>query len=415
MAKTEVIAGLDMGSGRATCLIGTLDPHRQVLKVLGGASVPCRGLKGGVVVNIHEASMAVTKAVEEAEASAGNNTTITALYMGVRGGHLQAFNNRGAFNIARTDREITAEDVNSVVSSAKAIPLSTDRQILHVVPQGFSLDRQRGVPDPVGMEANLLEVEVHIVTGSPAHLSNLTKAVNHAGFQVIEPVYGLLALGELLVTPEEKDLGSVLIDIGGQSLSIGVYYEGSVRYTKEFSIGSDFITRDLAMGLGTTLVTAERIKMEHGFAHPSMLNGDKDIHFVAIDGRSERVVKTSTMMGFILPRVEEIFSLVADDLRASSFADLVVSGGAILTGGGALLRGAADAAAQVLELPVRMGLPHPDQVESDEKWLGMPYATAMGLLHYSGQTHWSGGPSRLAGRKRSIWTRRLSSWFEDLF
>jgi cell division protein FtsA len=151
----ELIAGLDIGSGRVTCLIGSPDSATGVVKVLGGSSVACRGLKGGVVINILEAASAVTRAVEEAESLV--NATVSSVWLGVRGAHLQSFNNRGAYNIARTDREITADDVSSVVSSARAIPLSSDREILHVVPQGFSLDRQRGVPHPVGMEASLLE------------------------------------------------------------------------------------------------------------------------------------------------------------------------------------------------------------------------------------------------------------------
>jgi cell division protein FtsA len=327
----ELIAGLDIGSGRVTCLIGSPDSATGVVKVLGGSSVACRGLKGGVVINILEAASAVTRAVEEAESLV--NATVSSVWLGVRGAHLQSFNNRGAYNIARTDREITADDVSSVVSSARAIPLSSDREILHVVPQGFSLDRQRGVPHPVGMEASLLEVDVHLVTASSAHLNNIMKTVAQAGFEVVEPVYGLLAAGETLVTPEEKELGSVLIDLGGQSVSIGVYCEGAIKYSKELGLGSDFITRDLAIGLKTSIATAEKIKVEHGIAHPELLNGDSDIECHGIDGRTPMRVKTSTMMGIILPRVEEIFSIVAEDLQNSSYADVVAPGGAILTGG----------------------------------------------------------------------------------
>ncbi len=413
MAKPEIVAGLDMGSGRVTCLIGTPENDSQRVKVLGGSSVVCRGIKGGVVINIQETARAVTRAVEEAEAAAG--VTVTGLYLGVRGTHLQSFNNRGAFNIARTDKEITPDDVSAVVGNAKAIPLSTDREILHVVPQGFSLDRQKGVPHPVGMEGSLLEVEVHIVTASTAHLNNLVKTVAQAGFEVIEPVYGLLAAGEMLVTPEEKDLGSLLIDFGGQSVSLGVYSEGSIRYSKELAIGSDFITRDLAVGLRTSLATAERIKMEHGIAHPSLLNGDAEIEFHGVDGRTPSRVKTSTMMGIILPRVEEIFSVIAEELQSSSYADLVVPGGAVLTGGGSLMRGTLAAAEQILGMPVRLGMAHPDLFTADEPWLNPTYATALGLLHFSRQARWGGVASRLALRKKPMWMRRITQVFEDLF
>ena len=409
----ELVAGLDIGSGRVTCLIGTPDPTTGVIKVLGGSSVACRGLKGGVVINIHEAAAAVTRAVEEAESAV--NATVSSVWLGVRGAHLQSFNNRGAYNIARTDREITADDVNAVVSSARAIPLSSDREILHVVPQGFALDRQRGVPHPVGMEASLLEVDVHLVTAATGQLNNIMKTVAQAGFDVVEPVYSLLAAGETLVTPEEKELGSVLIDLGGQSLSIGVYSEGAIRYSKELALGSDFITRDLAVGLKTSIATAERIKVEHGIAHPSLLNGDADIDCNGIDGRTPLTIKTSMMMGIILPRVEEIFTVVADDLQNSSYADVVAPGGAILTGGGSMMRGTLEAATQILGIPVRRGVPHPDLIQADEQWLSPVYSTALGLLQYSASPRWGGVNARVVARKRPVWMRKITTMLEDLF
>lgn len=409
----ELVAGLDVGSGRVTCLIGEPVGATGAVKVLGGASVACRGLKGGVVINIIEAASAVTRAVEEAEASIG--ATVSQVWLGVRGSHLQSFNNRGAYNIARTDREITADDVNAVVSSARAIPLSSDREILHVVPQGFSLDRQRGVPHPVGMEASLLEVDVHLVTASSAHLNNIMKTVAQAGFDVVEPVYGLLAAGELLVTQEEKELGSVLIDLGGQSISVGVYCEGAVKYSKELPIGADFITRDLAVGLKTSIATAEKIKVEHGLAHPSLLNGDSDIECHGIDGRTPMRVKTSTMMGIILPRVEELFTIVSEDLQNSSYADVIAPGGAVLTGGGSLMRGAVEAAHQILGVPVRLGVAHPDHVQADERWLSPAYSTALGLLQYSTSPRWGGVNARAVERKRPVWMRKVTAMLEELF
>jgi cell division protein FtsA len=409
----ELVAGLDIGSGRVTCLIGSPDPATGVVKVLGGSSVACRGLKGGVVIDIHEAALAVTRAVEEAEASV--KATVSSVWLGIRGAHLQSFNNRGAYNIARTDREITGDDMNAVVSSARAIPLSSDREILHVVPQGFSLDRQRGVPHPVGMEASLLEVDVHLVTASSAHLNNIMKTVAQAGFEVVEPVYGLLAAGETLVTPEEKELGCVLIDFGGQSISIGVYCEGAIRYSKELGLGSDFITRDLAVGLKTSIATAEKIKLEHGIAHKTLLNGDADIDCNGIDGRTPMRIKTSTMMSIILPRVEEIFSVVAEDLQNSSFMDVVAPGGAILTGGGSMMRGTIEAATAILEMPVRRGVPHPDHIQADEAWLSPVYSTALGLLQYSTAPRWGGVNTRAVSRKRPLWMRKITTMLEEIF
>jgi cell division protein FtsA len=383
MAKSEVVAGLDLGSGRVACVIGEPDPEGNGIRVLGGASVPCRGVKGGVVINIQDAQRSIRQAVEAAEKQAGD-VMVHGVYLGVRGAHLESFNNRGAYNIARTDKEITAEDVQAVVENAKAIPISNDREILHVIPQGFGLDRQRGVPDPVGMEGSLLEVEVHIVTASSNHLNNLNRAVNEAGFEVLEAIYSPLALGDFLVTPEERDLGSMLVDMGGQSTSVVVYSEGSVRFTKEIDLGTDSITRDLAVGLQTHMPTAERLKIEHGVAHPGQMNGsaDEPVSFKGLDGRSERQARVTVLTDIILPRVEEILTFVGETVQNSNYADVVLPCGAILTGGGAMMKGFPEAAKQVLNMSSRLGLAHSGIIQAPENLLDSTYSTALALVSY---------------------------------
>lgn len=411
MPKAEILAGLDLGSGRVTCAIGSHDPQTRQLKILGASTTYCRGLKGGVVVNIPEASRAITRAVEEAENAAG--ATVHDLILGVRGSHVQSFNNRGAYNIARTDKEITEEDVVGVIENAKAIPISSDREILHVIPQGFSLDRQRGVPNPVGMEGSLLEVEVHIVTVSSSHLNNMGKAVAEAGFKLVESVYSLLALGELMVTSEEKEQGVLLVDVGGQTISLGVYSEGGLRYSKEIPLGADFITRDLAWGLRTSMSAAQRIKEEHGVAHPDLLNGGTgEIAYPGMDGRTTQKAKTRTLVDMILPRVEEIFSVIGDDLNTSNHLDLVIPGGAVLTGGGSGLRGMTQAGTQVLGMPVRSGIP-PGSVEvASEEYLQPSYATAVGLVHHAVSGTWTHHGPKTA---RPRWKRRFLGFLNDLF
>ncbi|MFA5138913.1 MAG: cell division protein FtsA [Elusimicrobiota bacterium] len=411
MAKPEIMAGLDMGSGRVTCVIGSPDPEGRGMHVMGGATVACRGLKGGVVVNINETARAVRLAVEKAEEDA--KQMVHGLHLGIRGSHLQSFNNHGAYNIARTDKEITADDVRAVIETAKAIPMSSDREILHVIPQSFSLDRQKGVPDPVGMEGSLLEVDVHIVTASSSHLNNLTKAVAEAGFEVVETVYSLLALGEFLVTPEERDLGSLLVDVGGQSISIGIYAEGAVKFSKELAIGSDFITRDIAVGLRTNTPTAERIKLEYGVAHSKHMNGDVEIEFKGVDGRTAHRVKNSTLMNIILPRVEEMFTYVGEEVQNSNFADLVVPGGAIVSGGGAMLKGMTDAVEAVLSMPARLGLAHPDSVTASEALMGSVYSTALGLVCYP---HAGLQDSMSLSRRPEMrWVKRARGFIKDIF
>ncbi|MFH2202334.1 MAG: cell division protein FtsA [Elusimicrobiota bacterium] len=411
MAKPDLITGLDMGSGRISCVIGTPDPEGQGMRILGGAHMPCRGLKGGVVLNIHETARVVRAVVEKAEEEA--QQMIQGVYLGVRGSHLHSFNNRGAINIARTDKEITAEDVAAVIETAKAVAISSDREILDVIPQGFALDRERGVPDPVGMEGSLLDVEVHIITASRSHLSNLTKAVAEAGFDVIEPVYSLLALGEFIVSAEERELGALLLDFGGQSISLGIYSEGGIVFSKELAIGSDFITRDLAVGLRTNMPTAETLKIKYGVAHPSLVNGDSEIQFKGVDGRTSHTIKTSTMTNIILPRVEEIFTVVSEEVQNSQFADSVVPGGAILSGGGALLNGIPLAAEQIMNMPARMGLPHPELVSSPDKYLDAKYATALSLVCYPQSNNFH-SYSRVDNQEPR-WMRKMKSFFKDFF
>ncbi|PCI36561.1 MAG: cell division protein FtsA [Elusimicrobia bacterium] len=414
MAKSELIAGLDLGSGRVACVLGTPHPDGQGIKVIGGASVLTRGLKGGVVLNIHETARAIRTVVEKAEEQAGQ--MVHGLYLGVRGNHIQSFNNGGNYSIARTDKEITAEDVRGVIEHAKAIPISTDREILHVIPHSFALDRQQGVPDPIGMEGSLLEVDVHIITASSSHINNLAKAVAEAGFDVIEPVYSLLALGEFLVTEEERDLGSLLMDFGGQSISLGIFVEGGIRYSKEIPVGSDFITRDLAHGLRTNIPTAERIKINHGVAHPTLLNGDGEemIEFKGVDGRTMHSVKRHSMVDIILPRVEEILTHVGEEIQKSSYGDLAVPGGTILTGGGSQLSGLPDAAEQILNMPARNAYAHGGIIDAPPELLDNPtYATAMALVCYPQSASFN--QTTMARRTESQLFRGVRRWIKDLF
>jgi cell division protein FtsA len=414
MPKSDIVVSLDVGSAQVACAIAREDAEKETFAIIGAARRPCKGLKGGVVINIDETARAVSRVVEEAEERAGLNGSVGSVIVGVRGGHLQSFNHHGAINIARTDKEITVEDRDQVVENTKAVPISPDREIVHVIPQDFILDRQSGVPNPVGMEASLLEVDVHIVTAGQSHLNNIWKAIARAGFQVEEPIYGLLAVGDAVVTAEEKELGCLLIDLGGQTTGLAVYAEGSVRFTKELAIGSDAITHDLSHALRTSVAQAQEVKEKFGAASRHLAQGDaaQEVEFISVDGRSPRRLKRGEIFDFIAPRVEEIFGMVAEELQASHFADQVSGGGVILTGGGSLLQGIGGAVEQILELPLRVGLPH--SVGGPADIVGHPgFATALGLIPYRHAGDWSrSGRAAPAGRGLGS---RLKALVEDLF
>jgi cell division protein FtsA len=410
MRKSDIIAGLDMGSGRVTCILAEYNAETNKTRILSGSSVPCRGLKGGVVINISETSRAVSYAMEEAEEKA--DVIVREVYLGIRGSHIQSTNGRGAYSIARTDKEINAEDVTNVIENAKATSISSDREILHVLPQEFSLDRQKGVPNPIGMEGSLLEVGVHIVTASTSHLNNLMKAVSQSGFSVIEPIYSLLALGEIVVTPEEKDLGCLLIDVGGQNTSIGVYYDGSLRFSKEIPLGGDYITRDIAYALRTSMNTAQDIKEKHGAVLSSMIDGTKTISVAGLDGRSTKEIEPRNLLDYIQPRVEEIYDKINLALQNSDYADL--PGGAVLTGGSSKLKGMAEAAEQLLDLKQsRLGVVRVEFVELDDEYLNPVYTTATGLVCYPHLRPWVS--EHVLSRRGVVLKRRVLSWFRDIF
>jgi len=413
MPKPDVITGLDIGSGQVVAVVAKLDPDAESPEVLGAARQACPGLKGGVVINIDETARSITRAVEAAEEMAGLSGATRGVLIGVRGGHIQTFNHHGAMNIARTDKEITLADRDQVVESTKAVPISPDREIVHVIPQDFILDRQSGVPNPVGMEATLLETDVHIVTASQSHLNNVWKAIARAGFDVEEPIYGLLAVGDAVVTAEEKGLGCLLVDVGGQTTGLAVYAEGSVRFTKELPIGSDAISHDLSHALRTSLLQAQKVKEKHGAASRPLAEGniDEDIEYTSVDGRTPRRIKRSTLFDYIAPRVEEIFTLVSEELQRSNYADHVAGGGVVLTGGGAQLQGLPSAVEQILDLPVRLGLPQ--NLTGAPEILAHPgYATALGVITYRHLGDWS--RSRRAVR-RVGWGQKLRGLVEDLF
>lgn len=427
MSKPEILAGLDIGSGQLACTIGRRMPDQDHVEVIASARQACRGLKGGVVINIDETALSIGHVVEAAEEMA--KETVRDLIVGIRGSHIQTFNHHGAINIARTDKEITTDDVAQVIESTKAVPISTDREIIHVIPQDFVLDRQQGVPNPVGMEGSLLEVEVHIVTAGSSHLNNIWRSINNAGFGIREPVYGLLALGDVVVTQEEKDLGCVLLDLGGATTGIAVYTDGGVRFTKELPVGTDAITNDLAHGLRTSFSQAKMVKERYGAAvrsssrkqvlvtgngHEEAVDMDEEVSFTSVDGRTERQIQRSTLFEFISPRVEEIYTLVRNELENSGLGEQVVAGGVVVTGGGSMMPGMVVAAEKILELPTRQGLP--------QNITGMPeaishpsFATAAGLLTFHSLGDWPRGGRKGARRSAGSIFGGVKNFFSDFF
>ncbi|HBB68114.1 MAG TPA: cell division protein FtsA [Elusimicrobia bacterium] len=411
MPNTEIITALDIGSGKVTCVIAAHDEETGKFRVLGGARADSKGIKSGMVTSIEEAAHSIRVAVEAAEKRSGQ--VASEVLLGVRGPHLYSMDARGRVNISRTDQEITAEDVANVIDNSKAFSLGNAIEILHVVPQKYSLDRLPGVPDPIGMQGGLLEAETHMVLGSTPAICNLIKAVNTAGFQLAaEPVYTLLALGELVVEEEEKSLGTLLLDIGGQTTSMGIYIEGALHFSKELPMGGDSINKDLAHGLGTTGGWARELKEKYGAAYSSFVDKDKKLTIMKADRRTKAEISARDLLKYIQPRVEEIFELAYEAVQKSAFPDL--AGGAILAGGGALLKGMPDAATELLQLPqARLAHPVLELLDCPEEYLAQPYLGAVALACYTHAGDW-GADSQNSHRGGGQF-RRLWQWVREMF
>ncbi|MDT8287141.1 MAG: cell division protein FtsA [Elusimicrobiales bacterium] len=409
MGNSNLVAGLDIGSGRVCCVIAEHGERPDRIRVLGGGAAECKGLKAGMVLNIDEAARTIKSAVEEAERKA--DRIVTGVLLGVRGPHLQSFESRGTWRIARMDQEITPEDVSSVIENSKAVRLSSGMEFLEVVPQRFSLDRLIGVPNPVGMEGSLLEVGTHIIAASGPALTNLAKAVAAAGFRLDGgPVCTLLAVGELTVAAEEKELGVLLVDMGGHTTSVAIYAEGAVHFSKEFRFGAENITRDMAYGMGSGLAAARSLKERYGAAYTALIDPDKVITYPSINLRFKREIRQAELLRFIQPRVEEMFALIGAEIQKSPYAGL--PGGVVMAGGGALLPGMPDAAAELLELPqARLAALVHEGIECPPEYAGQDYLGAVALAAYPALGSWvhvDGGTAL-----GTPLFRRLMNWFSD--
>ncbi len=383
MAKTNLIAGLDIGSGKMTCIAAVRDEENNVLQVVAGRSIPCRGLRASVVSDIQETSSAVRHLLNSIERECGHN--IGLLSVGLRGSHLESFSNHGTYNISRLDKEITQEDMALAIENAKSMPIKNDNEIVNVLTQGYAIDKQRGITNPEGMEGSLLEVDVHITTGSATHINNLRKAIERAGYQMDDKLYSLVPLADTVLTQEEKEIGALILDLGGETMSVGIYIDGILKFSRDIPYGCDLITSDLSRLLHTSRQNAKEIKEKYGVSFPTFLDEEGEIPVPSLDGRSTHNIKKSYVLDIIQPRVEELMEQVAHAVETSGYKDFPVVG--VVTGGGSLMPGITDHCVNLLGLKeVRCGtVPH-DVISGDNTFFEPTYSTAMSLVVYAAGT-----------------------------
>lgn len=407
MADGPIYAGLDIGTTKITAIVAEADGDG--IRIIGVGSAPSDGLKRGVVVNLERTVRSIQHAVQEAERIAGRS--VKSVSAGIAGDHIRGINSRGVIAVSRKDSEIRAVDVARVMEAAKAVAIPADREILHVLPQQYVVDDQDGIRDPTGMSGVRLEAEVHIITGAASACRNVLRAAERAGLQVDELVLEPLASAAAVLRPDEKDLGVAILDIGGGTTDIAVFYEGSVRHTAVIGLGGANVTNDLAIGLRTPVERAEQLKLDAGCALTSMVRPDETVRVPSVGGRPDRDISRHMLAMMIEPRVEEIFAHASKEIRKNHMGAELLGGGVVLTGGASLLAGMTELAEQVFDLPVRRGAPmgftgHEETV-SDPR-----YATGVGLAMHAYQND---GGRRIADGN---WMGRIGvgirRWIEEL-
>ncbi len=406
MAKrSPLVVGLDIGTYKVSAIVAELG--EDGIEIVGIGTAPSKGLRKGVVVNIDATVESIRKAVEEAELMAG--CEIHNVYTGIAGAHVKGFNSHGVVAVRAT--EVSDGDVERVLDAARAVALPMDRQVIHVLPQEFIVDDQDGIKQPTGMAGVRLESKVHIITASVTSTQNVVKCCQRAGLQVVDLVLEPLASSEAVVTPEERELGVALVDIGGGTTDIVVFHNGAVKHTAVLPVGGNHLTNDIATGLRTPFADAEKIKQRFGCALSNMVARDESIEVPSVGGRGPRVLSRQILAEIIEPRVEEIFALVAREVARSGYEDILASG-VVVTGGSTILEGVPELAEQVFHLPVRLGVPL--QVGGLVDVISSPmYATGVGLILYGVKRSEANGNG--SGFFWSRMRQRVNEIFREIF
>ena len=403
-----LIVGLDIGTTKIAALVGEVDEDGAV-EVTGIGSHPSRGLKRGVVVNIEATVNSIQRAIEEAELMAG--CEIRSAYTGISGSHIKSLNSHGI--VAIHDREVSQADIDRVIDAAKAVAIPADQKIIHILPQEFIIDNQEGIREPIGMSGVRLEAKVHIVSGGVSAAQNIVKCVERCGLKVSDIILQQLASSYAVLSEDEKELGICMVDIGGGTTDISVFTDGAIRHTAVIPIAGDQVTNDIAVALRTPTKHAEKIKIEHGCALSDLTDNAEIIEVPGVAHRQAKELSAKALAEVIEARYEELFTLVAAELRRSGFEDLVAAG-IVLTGGAAKIKGGLDLAEQVFQMPVRLGAPQ-NVSGMTEVLNNAVYATGVGLLLSGYQAQKEERPEfKLRTGVKSLWTR-MKNWFQGNF
>ncbi|MDR1241258.1 MAG: cell division protein FtsA [Deltaproteobacteria bacterium] len=404
MAKSEVIVGLDVGTTKICAVVG--EPSPDGVDIVGIGTGPSTGMRQGVVVHIDNTVNSIKKALQNAESMSG--CEIRSVYAGIAGGHIKGFNSHGV--IAIKNDVVTPKDVERAMDAAKAVAIPLDREVIHTLPQEFIIDEQRGITDPLGMAGVRLEVKVHIVTGAVASAQNIIRCCHQSELDVSDIVLESLASSKAVLTDEERELGVVLVDLGGGTSDIAIFANNAIKHTAVLPLGGQDVTNDVAYGLRTPLGSAENIKVNYASAMVDLVHHDDFVEVPGVGGRAPLRISRRILAEICQPRMEEIFSLVDEELMRSGFKHLA-GAGVVLTGGTALMDGCQDLAEQIFNLPARIG--YPRNVGGLKDVVNSPkYATAVGLLRYGVENYATTEQRFRANSGGNMFTRLRDSFYE---
>lgn len=409
MRNNKPIVGLDIGTTKIAIVVA--EPTESgSFKIIGIGNAPSEGLKRGIIVNLEKAVDSVRRALDDAEMVSGQK--LESAFVGIAGDHIKSINSRGVTAIGKTSAEIMATDVARALEAAKAVSIPADREIIHLLPQEYTIDDQTGIKDPIGFSGVRLEVDVHVVTGSIVAVQNILKCIEKSGIEVDELVLEPLASSYAVLSSDEMDLGCVVIDMGGGTTDLAVFHEGAVKHTAVVGLGGKNVTSDLAIGLRTPLDQAERLKCNYGSALSSHVDATEMIVVPGVSGRESKEVSRSVLASIIEPRMEEIFSLVARELKKGRLTEMMAAG-VVLTGGASQLEGTIDLAEQIFDLPAKLAAPRNFE-NTGEIPTGPALSTGVGLIQYALSRHDS-GIRKIKSRNMTRTLEKFKKWLNEYF
>lgn len=378
MTNNNMVVGLDIGTSKIVAIVGHLTEDGEV-EIVGLGSHPSRGLKKGVVINIETTVLSIQRAIEEAELMAGCN--IHSVYVGIAGSHIRSMNSDGV--ASTSNREVTEDDIDRVVSSARekaTSRITTDQEIIHVIPQEYTIDLHEGIKEPLGMSGREIKVQVHLVTAAVNAIQNIVKCVGRCGLEVDGVILEQLASSYAVLNEDERELGVCLVDIGGGTTDIAIFTEGAIKHTAVIPIAGDQVTNDIAMALRTPTQSAEEIKIKYACALTQLADEDQVFQVPSVGERAPQELSRQRLAEVVEPRYEELFSLILDEIRRSGYEDLIPAG-IVFTGGTSKMEGVQQLAEEIFHMQVRVA--SPSNIKGLSEVIGNPiYSTGVGLLVY---------------------------------